>query len=532
MWGAAILVVAVALGLWRLDFGLDLGIAFTDERLVWGRYLAVFVPLNLQSFSRPPGPGALAYPTLVGYLAGGLTWLTHKLGLIENPRIDVFDAFLVARMMTGAFAVATVALVGVFARQIDSVRAGVFTAALMAVVPLHVLQAHYVSTDPILCFFMTLALVLSYQLARDGGIGLAFLAGASVGLAFASKYTGLLAGVPVAWAVLERSLNGPRPGVRTFASLALVALAACLLGAVAGCPLCFLRYPDMLQTLGYYSGLTSYANLRFWSTELVPSLGWYGRPLLYQLAAALPFSLGIATYAASVAGIVWALRRRDLGDRLILVAVATYLFFGLLTISLLPRYLMPILAPMVLMAGRALAGVRPALLRAGLFALVWTSSALVTVTQINRLSYDQQMAVADWLKHAVARGEESRAEDTARPTVAVPQLMWSYVGLVRPFQLAGVQPILVERGRWLVGRPDYFVLSDLVADWIRSRPEGEGLRDDLAALESPASDYAPVKNWASTYFAQDLYTAIDPIFASDYPQGEIGFTIYARKEGR
>lgn len=528
IWGAAILVFAVAIGLWRLDFGLDLGIAFTDERLVWGRYLAIFVPLEVQSFSRPPGGGAFLYPTLVGYLAGALTWVTHKLGLIENPRIDVFDAFFVARMMTTAFAVATVALVGIFARRIDSVRAGVFAAALLAAAPLPVLQAHYVSTDPVLCFFTTLALLLAFVLSREGGWGVALLAGACVGLAFSAKYTGLLAGIPVAWAALERTVSGPRPRLLHFVSLGAAALGGCLVGAFAGCPLCFVRYRDVLQVLGFYSGLTSYANVYFWSTELVPSLGWYGRPLLYQLVAILPFSLGVATYLASLAGIAYALRRRDPGDRLLLVAAATYLFFGALSTSLLPRYLMPILAPLVLLAARALAAVRPAALRLGLFALVWLSSALVSITQVGRLSYDQQMAVADWLKQATG-ADPARPDVPPSATVAVPQVMWSYVGLVRPFQLAGVKPTLVDRGAWLDGRPDYFVLSDLVAEWIRSRPEAEGLRADLATVESGAGGYAPVARWSSRYFLQGLYAAIDPLFAADYPQGEIGFTIYARK---
>jgi hypothetical protein len=400
-----ILGVALAIGLWRLGFGLDLGIAFTDERLVWGRYLAIFVPLELESFSRPPGGGALLYPTLVGYLAGAVTWVTHKLGLIENPRIDVFDAFLVARMMAMGFAVATVALVGFFARWIDSVRAGVFAAALMAVVPIHVLQAHYLSTDPVLCFFTTLALALSYLLAREGRPGVAFLAGGCVGLAFAAKYTGVLAGIPVAYAVVEHVVAKRRAPVRTFASLGLVALGGCLLAAVAGCPLCFLRYRDLLQVLGFYSGLTSYANVHFWNVELVPSLGWYGRPLFYQLVAALPFSLGIGTYLASLGGIVWALRRRDAGDRLLVVTVAAYLFFAVLSRSLLPRYLMPIAAGP---AGGARAAPAAPASRSHLGRL--SSSG----RQVNRLSTIGDGG-ADWLKGRPRRSLPDR-RSSARPS--------------------------------------------------------------------------------------------------------------------
>jgi hypothetical protein len=528
--GLAILLFACAIGLWRLPFGLDLGLAFTDERLVWGRYLADFVPLRIpRSFDRPPGGGAFLYPTLVGYIAGLLTWITHKLGWIENPSIDVFPAFLVARMMTTGFAVATVAVVGVLGRSIDSVRAGVFSAALMAVVPVCVIQAHYVSTDPAQCFFMTLALLLSVVLMREGGAWLAFLAGATVGLAFAAKYTGLLAGVPVAWAVLERAMIGPRPAVRTFLPLAIAALAGCLGAAVLACPLCFLRGADVLGVLGFYSGLTSYENLLFWRVELVPALGWYGRPFLYQLVAALPFCLGIGIYLASLAGILRALARRDAGHRLLLVTVVVYLVFASLSRSLLPRYLIPILPPLVVLAGGALAAVRAPRVRQVLCAGIWVYTAAIAVTQVGRLSYDQQMAASEWLRRDATRDWTWKAGPEPQPTIAVPQTMWSYVGLVRPFYLAGVKPTLVDPGQWLRDRPDYVVVPDLVADWIRTRPEAELLREDLRALESGDAGYEPVAQWSSRYFSDGLYTALDPVFSADYPQGEIGFTIYSRR---
>ena len=399
----------------------------------------------------------------------------------------------------------------------------------MAVVPLCVIQAHYLSTDPAQCFFMTLALLLSVVLMRDGGASTAFLAGASVGLAFASKYTGLLAGVPVAWAVLERARVDPGSALRSFATLAIAALAGCLLGAVLGCPLCFLRGGDVLGVLGFYSGLTSYEHFLFWRVELVPALGWYGRPFFYQLVAALPFCLGIAIYLASLAGIGRALARHDAGHRLLLVTFVVYLVFYSLSRSLQPRYLIPILPLLVVLAGGALAEIRRPRLRQVLFAGIWVYTAAIAVTQVARLSYDQQMAASEWLRRDATRDWTWEAGPEPQPTIAVPQTMWSYAGLVRPFYLAGVKPTLVEPGQWLRDRPDYLVVPDLVADWIRTRPEADLLREDLRALESGDAGYERVAQWSSRYFSEGLYTALDPMFSADYPQGEIGFTIYSRR---
>ena len=43
--------------------------------------------------------------------------------------------------------------------------------------------------------------------------------------------------------------------------------------------------------------------LGFPNNTLVPSLGWYGRPYLYQLVASLPFSLDCPLYALALVGV-------------------------------------------------------------------------------------------------------------------------------------------------------------------------------------------------------------------------------------
>ena len=50
----------------------------------------------------------------------------------------------------------------------------------------------------------------------------------------------------------------------------------------------------------------------------------------------------------------------------------------------------------------------------------------------------------------------------------------------------------------------------------------------LKLFESGAIGYSPAARWRSSYFTEGLYTAIDPAFAVDLWQGEIGFTIYER----
>jgi hypothetical protein len=85
-------------------------------------------------------------------------------------------------------------------------------------------------------------------------------------------------------------------------------------------------------------------------------------------------------------------------------------------------------------------------------------------------------------------------------------------------------PVPVES--WFEERADAFVMPEWLAIRIRrNEPDGENARA-LDRLESGAADYVPVARWHSSYLQSGLYTALDPAFAADLVQGEIGFTVY------
>ena len=145
---AAILAVAGAARFWRLHWGIDEGMAFSDELTLWRRYTGDFVPLRLSSFARPDRASAYLYPTGMGYALGLSTWFSTLMGWIPSPWEVQKSGLLVGRVVAASFSVMVVCLVGLFATRLHSVRAGLFAAALMAVAPLSVMQAHYISTDP------------------------------------------------------------------------------------------------------------------------------------------------------------------------------------------------------------------------------------------------------------------------------------------------------------------------------------------------------------------------------------------------
>lgn len=104
-------------------------------------------------------------------------------------QVSASDFYLWGRAVTAAFGTATVYLVYLAARRWGT-GAALMAAAVMAVLPIHVRESHYVLTDVPMAFFVALALVLSLRAHERGSVGAFAWAGAAAGLAAGTKYTG------------------------------------------------------------------------------------------------------------------------------------------------------------------------------------------------------------------------------------------------------------------------------------------------------------------------------------------------------
>jgi hypothetical protein len=337
---AALLVLAtvgtaVFLRFWRLRWALDDDLFFPDE-IVWYVRVAQFVPLTWASFDVD---FTHFYPTLFGYLAGLPTAAAWALGLIRKPRA-IFDAILVARVVTALVGVANVALVGLLGWRCFSMRVGLVAAALWAVLPLDAVQVHYASVDGLLTAWFTLTLLVAHALALRGGVMRALIGGVCVGLAFSTKYTGLGALAAFVVPLVARARSGD--GVAALAGIAAAVAAGVAVGIAAGCPPCVLRPDDLLGALRMHLTTTATADLL--NARLVPSLGWVGTPWVYELVAVFPFGLGWPLWLLSLAGVTVAVRRRALADWVLLGGVGMYFVAIGASPALFPRYLLP-LAP-------------------------------------------------------------------------------------------------------------------------------------------------------------------------------------------
>lgn len=516
-----IATLAIALRAWRLGWGLPRG-WFPDE-MFFTFPAAGFVPLRRASFALT----WFNYPALFGYLAGASTALCYAVGLhAGQPHGFSPSTILVTRATSAAAGVASVGLLGVAGTRLyGSVGVGLLAAALLAVTPFHVLHSHIAAVDVLLAGTTIATMLAAHRLVVRGDRWSAAAAGAAAGLAFASKQPGLAMLAPVAWAVCEAGWRAQRPA--RVVMLGLVAAAGFVVAYTMACPPCVRHWDKMLEAMSMHR-VTQLGLARFPNNRLAPTLGWYARPYVYQLVASLPFCLGWSLDALAMVGVGLAAWRREAGDRVVLATLIPYFVTICIGGTVFPRLMLPLLPGLVLLAARALVVVPgPRSVRAVVATAVLAHTLALTVTHVARFSSDQQQDVARWL--AATAAERPRAAD-APFRVAVPTLgRLDYYRLVGPLRDAGLTPLPTADGHWLDDNPDAFVLPEWTEIAIRrDEPDGATARE-LDRLESGAAGYHLARRWRSTYLERDLYTRLDPAFAGDLWQGEIGFAVFIRE---
>jgi len=285
-------------------------------------------------------PHFFDYPGLYFYVQLAVATLRFLVGATMGhwtalDQVTTADFYLWGRAVTALLGTATVLLVYQIGMRWGT-RYAALAAGLMAVMPLHVRESHYVLTDVPLTFFVALTLLLTLRAAeRERAIDFAW-AGAAAGLAAATKYPGVLALlVPLiaVWMTL-----GAKPS-RLAASLAVVAGSA---GAfLVGAPYTILDLPGFLNgyasLAGYYSSkpLPEPAGLTYFK-HLTRSMAW---PAFLLLLTGL--GLGAVRAIRGPGRVRWTVT---------LVFPLVYFYFLSGQTLVFGRYLVPLLPSVCLLA--------------------------------------------------------------------------------------------------------------------------------------------------------------------------------------
>lgn len=341
------IVAAALLRFWALPQGIPFNVG-VDEPEIMERALRI---IRTGDFN----PHFFDYPSLYIYvqaavavarfIAGAMHAKWSSLAQASTP-----DFYLWGRAVTALLGTLTVWLTYRIGRRWNE-RTGVLAAVLLATMPLHVRESHYVLTDVPTTLFVTLALLQSLAAHARPRLLTFAAAGAMAGLAAATKYNGVLAiAMPLVACLMTKDLRLSR------LNACLAVVAGCLAAFFVTAPYTLLDLPTFLNQFARLS--SAYRNNplggeRPWLTyakHLRIALGWAGSTL-----AAGGFLLGVVR--------MWTDR-----DRMKWVLVVTfpvlYFYFIAHQNIIYARYLLPLLPFLALLAAATFTELLTALGRA------------------------------------------------------------------------------------------------------------------------------------------------------------------------
>ena len=336
-------------------------IGFAVERLS-------FKPLRLN-------PEFFAYGSFPMYVMRVAATLVTR----AKPLFNGFDeAILVGRLVSAVWGAGTVLLLALAGMRLYDRATGLLAGFFLAASVSHLQNSHFAISDVPLAALVLLTLVLLHRAVEKRDLGSFALAGASLGLSLATKFSALPLFAPAALALLFLKLSG--------ATWRRVVLAGALLTAAAaaaffvGQPYAVLDYKTWSASILEQSRMVRNAGLFPYTNQYV------GTPkYLYHLEQLVLWGVGPALGLACLAGTVWAAvraaKRRDKAQAILFAWVVPYfLITGSFDIKF-PRYLLPIYPMLVLWAAawlvdrsRSSRGWRLATAGVAMLTFAWTAA--------------------------------------------------------------------------------------------------------------------------------------------------------------
>ena len=332
---AAILGVAAVLRFWSLGAGIPHSIG-VDEPELMNRAVQMMRTgdFNPHFFDYPGFYIHVQLAVAVArFLAGATAGQWTSLS-----QVGAADFYLWGRAVTAFLGTATVYLLYLAGMRWGT-RYAALAAGLLAVMPLHVRESHFVLTDVPVTFFVTLAFVLALRASELERTSAFAIAGAAAGVAAATKYPGAIA------ILLPLISAWMTPGVRPSR------LAACLatLGGAAAAFLLAAPY-TILDLPGFLNG---YAHLAGYYSRSQP-----GEPIWLVYAKHLKNGLHWPATLMVIAGLALGTVRSVRGPgrvRWTLAVVFPLVFFWFVSRQTLVygRYLMPMIPFVCILAAAA-----------------------------------------------------------------------------------------------------------------------------------------------------------------------------------
>jgi len=345
----AVLVLALALRLWGLRYGLPWLFYFHDEPQIVLRALRFGTgDLNPHFFI---WPGILllygAFLAYGGWFALGRLagWWSGKAGFAAAYFRDPSAFYLLARLESVAFGVWGVWLAARLGAAAYSAPVGLAAAAGLALNAVHGHYAHLAHPVSWMTAFTLLGLWAACRIATTGTPRDLVIGAVALGLGVACQYHAALLAAPLGVAVLLRAAREPGRRPAWLTRGALMGLGGVLLYLVVS-PYTVLDFTTFRGDLVWLTAKAGGA-LRGTTRGPLPQLVDFLRGCI------LP-GLGVPLAVAATIGALRGLWRRAAADLVLLAFVVAYLLLASRAAIFNDRYVIPLVVPALLLAARAI----------------------------------------------------------------------------------------------------------------------------------------------------------------------------------
>ena len=373
-----VLLLALALRVWGITWGLPSATHYfsyhPDETVVLEKSSIV-----MNVFAGHLLPHYYNYPSLQLYLVCFANTLAALFGGLEIVPKDFSiwypqwaKMYLVGRCLTVGMGVGTVWATYAVGARLWGRRAGLAAGLLLAVMPLHAQQSHFLTVDVPATFWVMLSLLWSVRLATGDPKPLraALWAGVFAGLAAATKYNMALVILPFLAACVPTPAQAPTLPKREGKELdkpllpalfsnsspsrfgrvgacAGVGLLSSVLAFFAACPGALLENAKFLE------------DVRFEAVHVQnpddPTFRDTGNGFVYHITHNLDAGMGLPLLLLALVSVGYALYRRQRGDALLAAFAFPYYVLISLAAVRYARYTIPLLPILALWSGRMLA---------------------------------------------------------------------------------------------------------------------------------------------------------------------------------
>lgn len=172
---------------------------------------------------------------------------------------DPIIFYMLGRILNGIMGALTLIPLYLSARELGGKKTALIAVSLFAVLPLHVRTSHFALIDVPMVFWMSWGTYFSFKVLKAPSYKNYALAGLFFGLAFSTKYNGLVG--TLALVITHVMVLWQNKSIRNFVTKPFVSLFFCLIGFLIGTPYALFDYETFSRTDGPKGAFWQFTNV-------------------------------------------------------------------------------------------------------------------------------------------------------------------------------------------------------------------------------------------------------------------------------